>query len=189
MVSIRRHADFQVRAWNRQVEAPENSSRAAVELAAGHLFGLLMGLGLRQNARAIAFHVQARGARLERSPQFWTRDDAAHLAERADEEVRRLLPREDTIHSSYELELPIDSEMGPIRATLATSLVRLVKVLGRSDEWEKAAAALEDADAELDDWQASKLKDSGRKSTDTLLRCGVEYSFPPAFEREVNLRI
>jgi len=179
---------IQVRAWNREVEAPANSEEAAVELVAAHLFGLLIGIGLRASARAISFRVLTRSAKSERSPQFWAQDDAHLLVDRADEENERLLRPLGQDHANYKLASPIETSAGPVRATLASALVRLIKSFSHTDALETLSAALMDADKELDDWQTSRFKDSGENETDTILQCGLRLSFPPEFDREDKSR-
>jgi hypothetical protein len=180
---------IQVRAWNRETEAPPNPEGAAVELVAAHLFGLLTGLGLRASARSISSGVLARAAREERSNQFWSKNDAIQLSELAHQETERMLRPTTEAETEYKLANPIETSTGEVRATLASALVRIIKAFFHTDDSERLAAAVTDADKELDRWEAVTLANSAGSQTLTTLPCGVVLAFPPEFEREMNLEV
>jgi hypothetical protein len=175
---------LQVRGWNAEdpdpVEAPP---QLATEVAAGHLFGLCLNLGLWRNARAIALGVSARGAKR-------TADAAAQADEgrRLDELLTRgrladqeLMKRTDaTLNGATAASgglLSMRSGLGDLEVEITDTTMSLIRSM-RSPDPEQAAAALDTADDRLDGMEVSESEQDG-----VLLPSGVRVRYVPSEPR------
>ncbi len=171
---------LQVRGWNSEDPIPvEAPPQLAVEVAAGHLFGLCLNLGLRRNARAIALAVGARGAQRtsDAAPHAYDGlavDELLTMGRLADEELREQTDAwlEGEAGASGGL-LSIRSGLGELGVEITDTTMSLLRSM-RSADPEKAAAALDDADDRLD---AMEVDGSGRDGV--LLPSGVRVRYLP----------
>jgi len=173
---------LQVRAWNRSDEPkePQLQSEAAVDIVAAHLFGLFRGLGLRENARAIALSVQARTESREGHLFPLTREHVYRATELAKYELQERSQNSSSDEPTTTL-MPIQTELGPLLIDLAEPVIKLARNLGRAENQEAAAAALREADSTLDTWGSSSRK-TGSEHGKTTLPFGVEVGLPRDFE-------
>ena len=175
---------IQLRAWNRKKKTEEMHlpSELAIEIASAHLFGLFEGLGLRENARAVALSVQARADRRAGRVQPSTRDDAERQSKLADDELRPYTRKRELVAGiQIAAEIPIQSAPGTIRVDLADPLITLARKLSQTEDPDAVAAALRQVDSQLDVWQTSRrsaTRDAGR----VVLPSGVELLLPREFE-------
>ena len=179
---------IQVRAWNR-TDKPEESfldSDGAIDIVSAHLFGLFKGMGLRENALAIALSVEAR--KISRSREIFgafgtLEEDIARVADRAEREFF-----ERTRRSAVQAEVPnvgslsLETDLGPIVIDIAEPVLKLARYLRVAETAEAAAAVLQETDSQLDVWEKSRRAAAGDEGT-VVLPFGVELPLPREFER------
>jgi hypothetical protein len=168
---------LQIRGWNSEdphpVEAPP---QLAVEVAAAHLFGLCLNLGLWVNARAIALGVSAR--RTTRAVHGRLLDEMLTISRRADfelmEETDATLDREAEASGGLRI---FRSGLGVLEAEITDATMSLIRSI-RSANPEEAAAALDRADTRLDAMEAGTAGPEG-----VLLPSGVRVRYVPSEAR------
>jgi hypothetical protein len=140
-----------IRAWNQHLELPSAPAAFAVEVAAGHLFGLFTGLQMPANARAIGISVQARRqARLEAGPRI-SRTVLREVATRAEAELDEYF--DGFSDDEVEVRTGVNTELGRVDVRLARSLLDFARALRGSDSVEEAAGAMRTADVGLRVWR------------------------------------
>lgn len=174
---------IQVRAWNHKDESEESRlpSEATVDIAAAHLFGLFRGLRLRDNALAMAVAVQARTEARGRSISDSTRAVVTRVSERAEAELlerTRLIPQPNDREAAF---ISVDTDLGTIDVEVAAPVISLARLLQRTEAPDRAVAALREADAQLDAWEASR-RSASRQRGSVVLPFGVELRLPDGFE-------
>jgi len=174
---------LQVRAWN-QTDSEESVlyPDGAVDIVAAHLFGLFKGLGLRENALALALSVQIR-AQSRRSTLFRPPvDDIARLSDRAEREFseRRRRSGAETGMSNGDVIL-IETGLGPITVEIAEPLLTMARDLRKAETAEAATEVLQKADTQLDFWEKTHRAAESDEGKDAL-PFGVELRLPPEFE-------
>lgn len=174
---------IQVRAWNRRDESERSRlpSEATVDIAAAHLFGLFRGLGLRNNAVAMAMSVQARTEAREGGVSESTRAAVRSSSERAEAELHergRFTPQSD---GRTVVVISVVTELGTIEVKIADQVISLARRLSLSQEPGSAVEALQEADSQLDDWEASRVAATRDRDT-VVLPFGVEVRLPEEFE-------
>lgn len=178
-----RRRRIQIRAWNRTDEPEESRlpSEATVVIAAAHLFGLFRGLRLRDNALAMAVSVQARTEARIGHVSDSTRADVSSISERAEAELRQrtqLVTQED---GSGAAVISADTELGAVEVLIAEPLISLARSFRRADIPHIAVTALQEADSQLDAWEASR-RTTTRQRGNVVLSFGVEVRLPDGFE-------
>jgi hypothetical protein len=175
---------IQIRAWNRKNETEELRlpSELAIEVATAHLFGLFRGLGLRENARALALSVQARTEIREHRLLGSTRGNAERLSKLADDELRTHTRKPDAgANIRIAAEVSIETELGTVYVELAEPIITFAHKLRQAESQDAAAAALREADSQLDVWRFSRQAAS-REAGRIVLPFGVELRLPRGFE-------
>lgn len=168
-----------VRGWNSaHRQPPEPPPQLAVEIAAAHLFGLCLSLGLVENAAALAAGVEARGRTAseaaERRPR---RDDTpAALAASADEELgSHSAPVAGDDRETRRIRRTLVSSLGSAEVTIEPATTTLIERL-RTADIDEASAALDEADTRLDELMAVAYPDAREG---TLLQDGLRIRFKP----------
>jgi hypothetical protein len=177
---------IQVRAWN-NADRPEESlltPDGVIEIVSAHLFGLFRGIGLRENALAVALSVQARTRSRDRALFHNFADDIAVVSDRAERELfaRSRRPALETDDSEGET-VGLETELGPIEIDIAEPIIALARRLRVAVTAEAAANALEDTDSRLDVWERSR-RSSDIVDGGVILPCGVELRFPHERDRQ-----
>jgi len=174
---------IQVRAWNRKDESEGSRlpSEATLDIAAAHLFGLFRGLRLRDNARAIAVSVQARMEARAGNVSDSTRVHANGIAERAEVELRERTRLTTQLDGRTATVISVDTELGAISVEVAEPIISLARTLRRAEPPDIAVAALREADAQLDAWEASR-RTATRQRGSVVLPFGVEVRLSGEFE-------
>ena len=158
----------QVRAWNSAERLETLAPAGATEIVVAHLFGLFRALRMPANAQALAMSLQARGGRVEQAGLF---DDLRRQGEVAAAELERQSVVLDSRDVERQVRLDVDSADAEVG--LSSVVIRLTRRLQMTISQEEAAAAVTEADAELDEWlnrQAHKLEGPPR----AVLPFGVE---------------
>jgi hypothetical protein len=176
---------LQIRGWNSEDPLPvEAPPQLAVEVAAGHLFGLCLNLGLWRNARAIALAVGARAARRSagaapHADEGRAVDERLTLGRLADKELREQTDAalEGDAGVSGGL-VSMRSGLGELEVEITDTTMSLIRSM-RAPDPEQAAAALDHADDRLDEMDVGG---SGREGV--LLPSGVRVRYVP---REARL--
>jgi hypothetical protein len=176
---------LQLRAWNSEEKqaGPDLSPILAVEVAAGHLFGLFRGLGLPQNANAIALGISARGRRRR---DAGLGDQQHRQAERAATERRSAGRTTELENVRLGWRGRMQTEAGDVDVGLAEPVVRLAQQLSVSGDADEAVEFLRKADADIDEWWAA-LEDRPQQETrdDTsLLPYGLAMRIPFVLREE-----
>jgi len=174
---------IQVRAWNRRDEPEESRvpSEAMVDIAAAHLFGMFRGLRLRDNALAMAVSVQARTEARMGNVSESTRVHANNISERAEIELRERTQRTTQPDGRMATVISVDTELGAISVEVAEPVISLARSFRRAEAPDIAAAALREADAQLDAWEASR-RTATRQRGNVVLPFGVEVRLSSDFE-------
>jgi hypothetical protein len=166
---------IQIRAWNsdyvRRSNPPEE---AAVEIAAAHLFGLCLSLGLRSNALALSRAVEVRNTARQTTDARGKDSEARRLAALADSELRNqfaveTISADDSGAGFQSFRTP----SGSIDVNLAPPVVTLLRQL-RTSRFPDAVEALRIADQRLD---ASGAEIASRDETTDEWICGVKVQF------------
>jgi hypothetical protein len=153
-----------------------------VDIAAAHLFGLFRNLRLRENARAIALSVQTRAEAHHGNVGDITRRQADGVWERADDELReRTGSRNEQADRPTSAVASIETDWGSIDVEIAEPLITFARSLRSAENPEAAAAALREADAQLDEWELSR-KAVPREHNTIILPFGVQVQLPRNFE-------
>lgn len=174
---------IQLRAWNNS-ESPKEPTLGvdgAIEIVAANLFGLFKGLGLRQNALAIALSVQRRsptqGGLLFKDVEV----DSARVFHGADRELERIKrPAAQTDEPATGV-MWIETELGPIQVGIAEPLLALARHLRNPQSSQENETFLRKTDAQLDSWQKSRDV-AAEPERPVVLPFGVEIRIPTEFE-------
>ncbi|HET7463005.1 MAG TPA: hypothetical protein VFJ82_17260, partial [Longimicrobium sp.] len=166
-----------VRGWNSaDRQPPEPPPQLAVEIAAAHLFGLCLSLGLVENAAALAAGVKARGGTVSQSAERRPRRDEtlAAMAASADEELSSYsAPATGEDPETRRIHRTLVSPLGLAEVTIEPATTMLIERL-RSTDIDVASAALDQADTRLNDLMAT----AGADAPDgTLLQDGLRIRF------------
>ena len=176
---------IQVRAWNRShpPEHPLLDAEGAIDIVSAHLFGLFRGLGLRENALAIALAVQGRSRAKGRTLIASTEDAVAAASDRADGELFERTRRSGRHAQAVNMEpLSLETELGLIEVDIAEPVFKLARYLANAESDAAAVAVLKDVDSRLDAWQSLRRERGGEDGT-VALPFGVELRLPREFER------
>lgn len=138
---------IQIRAWNSDDLRSSPPEEAAVEIAAAHLFGLCLSLGLEWNALALSLAVTARHRPRERSESI---PGARLIGRYADAELRRqfsveVLRTDESTAGTGSFQTPA----GLVAVDLAAPVISLLRQL-RTPSYPDAVEALSLADQRLD---------------------------------------
>ena len=176
---------IQVRAWNRREDAglvrPNLPQGFAADIAAAHLFGLFRGLQLRENALALALSVQARAEAHPGRVRDATRRESDNIAQRCDVELRERTRRPQRADGSTSTVMQVATDRGTIDVEIIEPVVTLARKLQRAENEDTAAAALQEADAQIDDWERPR-RAGQHEHADLWLPFGVELRLPDAFK-------
>ncbi|HYR09059.1 MAG TPA: hypothetical protein VEQ60_14855 [Longimicrobium sp.] len=185
-----------VRGWNSaDPDPPEPPAQLATEIAAAHLFGLCMNLGLPENAQAIAAGVEARSRAASAERRAGRKDlDKRGAESRGDEsdDAEALASAELQAHAvpatgdgeeALRVRRTLVSSLGSAEVTIEAPTVRLIEQL-RSGNVEEASAALDEADRLLDELLAAT---PANPREGTLLPDGLRVRFISS-NPEVNER-
>jgi hypothetical protein len=150
-----------------------------LDIVAAHLFGLFMAIGLRENARAIAFSVQRRGHTQDKSLSE-LEDEGALLSDRAEREIQDRTARTGGPANVPSLVLrPMETVLGPIEIQIAEPLLAFARRFRQAELHDLTADILRKTDAQLDLW-AELRRPLAEDSEDVLLPFGVELRLPRA---------
>lgn len=164
---------LQLRAWNHKVEVNKTtlSSDAVADIVTAHLFGLFRGLRFRENAIAMALSVQRRTAYREQSLTNATKDHVNRAFDGADKELL----------SRTQRGIAFETEFGPMKVELSEPLITLAMKLRRAESPDAASTALQEADSQLDRWEAGQQSKDDMSGT-TILPFGMWVHLPSGFE-------
>jgi hypothetical protein len=175
---------LQVRAWNSTDDStyPSLPLEAAVDIAAAHLFGLFRNLRLRESARAIALSVQTRAEARYRHSGDVIRRQAEGIWERADDELREhSRSRDEQAGRPTSAVASIETDLGSINVEIAEPVIKFARSLWIAENANVAAAALQEADAQPDEWEIAR-KAVPREHNTIILPFGVQVQLPREFE-------
>lgn len=168
-----------VRGWNSaDRQPPEPPPQLAVEIAAAHLFGLCLSLGLVENAAALAAGVEARSRGVSEARERRSRRDEtlAALAASADEELdAHRAPATGDDRETRRIQRTLVSSLGAAEVAIEPATTTLIERL-RSGDVGAASAALDEADTRLDELMAAE-RPAAREGT--LLQDGLRIRFKP----------
>ncbi|WP_420128146.1 hypothetical protein [Longimicrobium sp.] len=168
-----------IRGWNSaDRQPPEPPPQLAVEIAAAHLFGLCLSLGLVENAAALAAGVEARSRGASEAGKRRPRRDEtlAALAASADEELgSHSAPATGDDQETRRIQRTLVSSLGSAEVTMEPATTTLIERL-RSADIDEASAALDEADTRLDELMAASPP-AARESA--LLQNGLRIRFKP----------
>ena len=173
-----------MRAWNSTEHSahPELPSDAAVDIAAAHLFGLFRNLRLPNSARDIALSVEMRSEDLHYNDGEVSRRQS-DVSARADDEMRELNRIDDPLAPGQTLTVgSIATDFGTVDFEIAAPLITFARNLRRARNSDLAAEALQQADAQLDDWHRLQSADR-RDHSDVILPFGVRMRLPANFDQ------
>jgi hypothetical protein len=176
---------IQVRAWNRSnpPEQPLLSHDAAIEIVSAHLFGLFRGMGLLENALAIALSVQARSKTWNQGLFGTPEDIIAGVSDRAETELfRRTRGSDAQTKDAGVRALSLETQLGPVEIDIAEPVLKLARHL-RGVETADAATVLQEVDAQLDAWEKSRREAKSDEGT-VVMPFGVELHLPRRFDRQ-----
>ena len=174
---------LQIRAWNsaQEVEQPSPASELATEVVSAHLFGLFRNLRLQENARALAYSVQARTGLMRDIEAGATRDIFGQTRQRADLERERVVSKGADGQSRAFFEMA--TEIGAISVEMSTATLSLASRISSSLDYDESLEAIADADRQLDEWVTSQGK---IEETEALMSSGIRVRFPSTFfERRI----
>lgn len=169
---------IQLRAWNSVEESPSSvlPREFAPAIAIAHMFGLFRSLRLVDNARALASSVRTWHARRFEQGVF---DLPGHRdLELADAE---LVQHGSEPQGTAPLQLPIETDFGTLKVEIASATISLVRKLQRVGSLELAAAAVEEADRELDFWESHArraMMDVPEGRSRAVLPFGIQVQLP-----------
>ena len=171
---------IQVRAWNHS-DQPENSllpHDGVIEIVSAHLFGLFKGIGLPENALAIALSVQGRRSTWNQDLVGTPADVTARVSERAERELFGRTRRSDRqTEDAGARALLLETQLGPVEIDIVEPVLKLARRLRHPESPEAAATALQEIDSELDVWEESRPAAESSESRVTL-PFGVELHLP-----------
>jgi hypothetical protein len=169
---------LQLRGWNADAPKAEPPPQLAVEVAAAHLFGVCLNLGLWTNARAIALGVAMRGAGAAVPDDAGRRlDEVLTIGRRADAELveETGATLEGDAAGAGGLRI-LRSGLGVLEVEITQATMSLIRAL-RSPDPDEAAAALDDADEVLDELHP------GPEDAGVLLPSGLRVRYVPSERR------
>jgi hypothetical protein len=177
---------IQVRAWNRSdpTEKPFLTDDGVVEIVSAHLFGLFKGIGLAENALAIALSVQRRRKTWDYDLFNAPEDVIDRVSDRAEKKLFRRTRRSDLeTEDSDARALFLETQFGPVEIDIAEPVLKLAHHLRRVETPEAAASVRQEIDSQLDAWEESRTE--AKSSEDrVIMPYGVELRLPRRFDQE-----
>jgi hypothetical protein len=197
---------LQVRVWNTNEisSQPDVFKIAAVDIVTAHLFGLFRNLGLSENARALAYSVEARmeeenitrpTERRYESNEFNqtayskyvdTVFELNNTPQNKQENVKRLREKADleldgkgsnllSTGLRTDAKIEIHSELGAISIEISPETINLASKLSIALTQEEAMGVIAETSNQLDEWAK---KQSEKDDDESILKSGVRIRFP-----------
>lgn len=168
---------IQIRAWNSVEESSHLGLpyEAVTEIVAAHLFGLFKNLGLRKNARAIAYSVQERAKPYSANGIADSRNLLSNLREEADNELEQKSLQEGRFGNITLEFTTIDPEFGRYHVEINEATLALAKKISTSLTKEESIDTYYETNNKLDDWHKSQKE---KDEKDVVLPSGIRVSFP-----------
>jgi hypothetical protein len=146
------------------------------------LFGLFRGLQLRDNALAVALSVQARAEDRHGRALDATRREVDAVGQRCDDEIhkrrRSQTQRADGLTSEV---FTVETDRGTIEVEIIEPVFTLARKLQVAENDDVAATALQEADAQVDEWEHRRRRAQPGHGA-LSLPFGVEIRLPQGFE-------